>query len=201
MTQSMTREDIEKEIGVPLAEIAALGQFGLRVHELEVLYRTATEISPKVLVEIGACHGLSSIVLGMVARKHDGHVYSVEYKPQPDWLPNIQKYGLEALVTMVEGITPWLHWDKVPFRRVSYLLIDGNHHYFPVACDFQTYAPFVHRGGRIAFHDFHKPASKCGVREVVERAESMYPLKRVATTFRGPGLAVIEKLSNRPVWR
>lgn len=199
----MTREDIERELGASLDEIASLEQYGLRAPELEALFRTADELSPKVLVEIGACHGLSSVVLGAVARKYKGRLYSVEYKQQADWVPNLQRYGVEEYVTMVEGLAPWLDWVNMPFKRVTYLLVDGNHYFFPVACDFQTFAPFVHKGGRIAFHDYNKPAGKSGVKEVVCMAEKLYPLKRVAFVEGRhiPGLVVLEKLTNKPVRR
>lgn len=190
----MTKETIAEEIGGTLEEVAALAKFGLREAELEALFITADELGPKVLVEIGACHGLSSIILAAVARKYSGMLYSVEPGLYVDWLPNLERYGLGKFATLIKARSPWLDWPNIPFKTIDYLLIDGDHHYFPAAADISAFAPKVRKGGRLAFHDYSHPRPNC-VRPVVDKYEEFYGTKRVAlVTGKCPGLLVLEKV-------
>jgi cephalosporin hydroxylase len=53
-------------------------------------------------------------------------------------------------------------------RRIDFLMIDGDHTYDCVRADWNLYAPLVHTGGLIAFHDIlpHYPDLNVGVNQL-----------------------------------
>lgn len=188
----MTRQEVEQEIGFSLTDIAAIGRHGLLEDELEALYTTADEISPKVIVEIGACYGISSVLLGFVARKHTGHLYSIECNEQPSWRTTLQQFGVDPYVTLVLGKTPWIDWASLEFEDIDYLLIDGSHNFLPILTDFYTWGCRVRKGGRIALHDHNN--RKCRqAGKAIQIAEEVCPMKKIATVNTIRGLVVFEK--------
>jgi len=97
---------IETEIGHSLSTIVEATGGYIRGAELNVLYTTADEISPKVLVEVGACTGTSSTILGSVARKHKGMLYSIEPHPQPAWTANMSRFGVGTFARLIPARSP-----------------------------------------------------------------------------------------------
>jgi len=187
-------EDIEKELGASFETIASLGPHGLSAPELSALYTTANEIAPKTLVEIGACHGVSSVVLGYVAKKYGGRLYSVEFRVLPSWQANLSKFGLEGYVSLIQGRSPWIDWTSLPFARIGYLLIDADHHNLPVMVDFYCWGRFVLSGDRIAFHDYTSAnPNHQGVRKTVDATAKRYKLRRVTVVQTDRGLGVFER--------
>ena len=45
--------------------------------------------------------------------------------------------------------------EVIPDRDLDFLFIDGGHHYQIVKSDYENYAPFVKKGGIVAFHDIY----------------------------------------------
>jgi len=187
-------EDIEKELGTSFEEIASLGPHGLFASELRVLYATANEIAPKTLVEIGAGHGLSSVVLAYVAKKYGGRLYSVEFQELSSWRANLRRFGLENYVSLMQGRSPWINWTSLPFTRIGYLLIDADHHSLPVQIDFYCWGKFVLPGDRIAVHDYTSVnTNHHEVRKAADACVKKFGLRKVAVVQSDRGLGVFEK--------
>lgn len=138
--------------------IIAAGDYkgpNLSVDDCELLYTCARQIRAKVIVEIGACKGTSSIVLGLAARTHGGHLWSVESRPRKEWFANIAAYDLRPTVTLVQGFSPWVELD-LP-GPIDFLFIDGEHKTRWCLMDYHYWSHFVRSGGRIALHDIYGP--------------------------------------------
>lgn len=187
-------EDIERDLGASFEEIASLGPFGLSASELSVLYTTADEIAPKTLVEIGACYGISSVVLAYVAKKHGGRLYSVEFQELLSWRANLRRFGLEDYASLMQGRSPWIDWTSLPFTTAGYLLIDAEHRYTPVLVDFYCWGKFVLTGGRIAFHDYTSiNPNHLGVRKAADSVVMRFKLRTISVVQSDRGLGVFEK--------
>ncbi len=198
----MTKIAIEKDLGISLDVIASSGSRGLTSKELVGLYTTAVDIKPKVTVEIGACQGVASTMLGYAASKSAGHLYSYDILEQPKWHQNIQDNGLLAFATLIIAESPNIDINELPFSVIDYLLIDGDHSYEGVMSDYVHWAPLVRTGGRIAFHDYysHKDVRRVvseiiqidALSEVVDVPGKMYDLSNNFSV--GAGLIVLAKL-------
>lgn len=186
-------------------KVASIGRSGFQTPELEVLYTTADEIGPKVIVEVGAGYGTSSIVLATVAKRQNGRLYSIEFKEdkQPVWQANLQRFGVSQYAHFMLGKTPWVDWSSLPFASIDFLLIDGLHSYIPILTDFYSWGCLVRKGGRIAFHDYcwaervkikGRFVKSLEVRKAVDMIEGIYSMRRVAVEKSGYGLIVFEKV-------
>ena len=122
----------------------------LPVEDARFLYEQASAINAKTILEIGAGGGGSSIVLGTVAKENDGHLYSIEPKPEGRWLPNITKYGLVRTITLIKGFSPWVAFEM---PELDLLFIDGNHELQYCLCDYHYWQKYVRPGGIVVFHD------------------------------------------------
>lgn len=160
----MTRKEVEEELGYNLETIASIGPRGLWPKELASLYTTAREITPEVVVEIGACHGVASVVLGLVVKKSQGKLYSFDIILQPKWYTNMQTFGVATFAQLIKVKSPDVTVATLPFQVIDYLLIDGDHSYEGVLADYKFWSKLVRVGGRIAFHDYY---STRGVRQAV----------------------------------
>jgi len=163
-------------------------------NDLELLYSTASEISPKSILEIGARNGCSSSLLGIVAKEKSGHLYSIEPSPQQLWKKNIDRLGLGEYVTQIVGASPWIQVERVG-QPIDFFLIDGDHRTRWCLADYHYWSVYVRRGGRIAFHDW------CGangiaaqVRQAVEIILKTDALTEVGRAEgKDKGLIVFEK--------
>jgi len=155
---------IEEELGHSLSTIVEITGGYIRDEELNVLYTTADDLSPKVLVEIGACTGTSSTILGAVAKKHKGMLYSIEPYPQLAWPVNMARFGVASFAKLIKAASPNVDRTTLPFNVIDFLLIDGDHRYDAVLADYRFWSLLVRVGGCIAFHDY---CSQAGVRKAV----------------------------------
>lgn len=203
----MLRQEVEKEIGTDLDQIASVSRHGFQSQELASLYATAVEISPKTIVEIGAGYGTSSIVLAFVARKFSGKLYSLEYQADKEqvWRSNLQRFGVGQYACFMQGKTPWINWQALPFGEIDYLLIDGTHSFIPILVDFHSWGCRTRVGGRIAFHDYiyaervqikGKFVRSPEVKKAIDAIERVYPMRKVAVVETGYGLLVYEKVAD-----
>ena len=126
--------------------------------DIDILYRTSKEINAKTILEIGSENGISSIVLGMVAKENNGHLYCIEPRPRQEWYRNIKQFNLINHVTLIQGYSPWIDRNLLP-SNFDYLFIDGEHKTRWCIVDYHYWSKFVRKGGRIAFHDIYGP---CG---------------------------------------
>lgn len=196
----MTQADVEKEIGVSFREIFHQGPSGLRLPDMTCAYETADAIKPKILVEIGAGYGISTVMLGLVAKKYGGHLYSVEHREKPIWRKHLEKRGISEHVTMIHGRNPWLDWPSLKhIRPVDYLLIDGYHDLFSVTVDYCTWGPRVRKGGRIAFHDYYN--GRAEVATALSLFEKRHQLEFVKESWCRGGLYVVTRTGKYPTWR
>lgn len=133
--------------------------------EIAALYREVCALAPKVVVEIGTCHG-GSLYLWCQAADPASTVISLD-------LPN-GKFGggyheaRAKLYGCFATASQHLHLIRddshspacvgnilglLDNRKIDFLFIDGDHSYQGVKRDYETYAPLVRDGGIIAFHD------------------------------------------------
>lgn len=142
----------------------------LSAEDCRLLWRLATGLQAKTIVEIGAFRGTSSMVLGSVCKVTGGHLWSVECRPRKEWYENIRRFGLEEFVTLVSGYSPVVQLDlPAPPKAgmigagaagpIDFLFIDGDHQVRSVLRDYYYWSCFVRIGGRIAFHDIYGPPS------------------------------------------
>jgi predicted O-methyltransferase YrrM len=135
------------------------------------------------LLEVGSYCGKSAVYLGAAARERGTLLFSVDHhrgseENQPGWewhepdlvdpavgrmdtLPwfrrTIAGADLEDVVVAVVGdsATVGRHWGT----PLSLLFIDGGHGSEPAHRDYETWVPWVERGGLLAIHDvFPDPA-------------------------------------------
>ena len=130
------------------------GAVQLQPADCEVLARTATPYAGGRLVEIGACFGTSTMLLGTLAREAGGRLYTIEPRVRPEWHRNIADAGIERTVTLIEGYSPWV---DLPVSGIDYLFIDGEHQTRWALVDYHYWFPWVRLGGAIAFHDITGP--------------------------------------------
>lgn len=135
------------------------------------------------MLEIGSYCGKSSVYLGAAAAARETVLFALDHhrgseENQPGWewhepdlvdpelgvmdtLPSFRRTvyaaGLEASVVALVGDSPTVgrHW-RTP---LALLFIDGGHGTEPAHRDYETWTPWVERGGLLAIHDvFPDPA-------------------------------------------
>jgi len=135
------------------------------------------------MLEIGSYCGKSGIYLGTAARERDTILFALDHhrgseENQPGWewhepdlvdpavgvidtLPHfrrtIYEAGLEGTVVALVADSPVAgrHWH-IP---LSLLFIDGGHGADPAHRDYETWVPWIERGGLLVIHDvFPDPA-------------------------------------------
>jgi predicted O-methyltransferase YrrM len=166
-------------------KILTLGKNSITSEDYDLLYNTAK--GSKVVVEIGARWGCSSMLFGTIAEK----VYSIECDPQQLWKDNIDKLGLKN-VQIMQGYSPWITINE----DIDYLFIDGDHRTMLCIADYVYFMPWVRIGGKIAFHDTLTKEENCGF--MVSRAvdiirEESKNLKEIARCGGLNGTVVFEK--------
>lgn len=168
--------------------------------DAEVLVRTAEEIEAATIVEIGSADGISSMLLGRVARANGGHLTCIEPRPKGLWKKNMEDFGLSHCVTMIPRASPWVPVVEIP-DSIDYLFIDGDHAIRSALVDYHYFEPFVRPGGRIAFHDW---VGVSNIRGFVARAVAiilMTDVNRIAEVGRSEGrdgIIVFEKAKGDP---
>ena len=188
-------------------EIIVRGNRRMTIHDCVMLDRTAREIQPKIIVEIGSMDGCSSMVLGLAARDSAGHLFCIEPCPKGRWKANIAELGLDEYVTMIVTASPWIDLKLIP-QPIDYLLIDGDHRCSRAITDYVFWGRFVRAGGRIAFHDIDGGKGVAlWIRQAVEICErddnlacaqgGDYKIRQIARTApaNDRGTIVFEKLA------
>lgn len=143
--------------------------------EIARLYSEVCNQSPKVILEIGTCHG-GTLYLWCQAATPDATIISLD-------LP-AGKYGggyhatREKLYKLFATPGQSLHLLRgdshmpesfkavqaiLKGRPVDFLFIDGDHSYNGVKKDFEQYSPLVRKGGLIAFHDIAPREATTGI--------------------------------------
>jgi predicted O-methyltransferase YrrM len=133
--------------------------------EIAALYRAVCALKPRIVLEIGTCHG-GSLYLWCQAADSEATIVSVD-------LPG-GKFGggyhasREKFYTLFAKRNQKLHLLREDSHTesslakvkgflggglVDFLFIDGDHGYTGVKKDYELYSPLVRSGGLIGFHD------------------------------------------------
>lgn len=141
---------------VNLEQIAKNSQASQDAVELYSLLKRVQHINPTVLLEIGSWRG-------HLQRTFEQAFPALELQMGIEldvknirWMED--NIGLPGKCLIFAGISysrdMVLVVEKMLKGRViDFLFIDGDHTYDAVKLDFETYLPFVRKGGIIAFHD------------------------------------------------
>ena len=107
-----------------------------------------------VIVEIGSRQGASMAIFGLTSDE-SVRVYCIDIEIVRELPINIKKYGLSGKVAILPGDSADVskRW-KLP---IDFLFIDGGHSYENEMSDSEKWAPFVKKGGIVAWHDYDYP--------------------------------------------
>lgn len=131
--------------------------------EFWVFLQYVLGIKPKIILELGASHGGTTLIWQEVSSK----VISLEYGKVlcPDHFSQ-SAFGLAggipdtrfntdvvSFLVMDSHSTETLGFIKNLTPQIDVLFIDGDHSYEGVKQDWEMYSPLVRSGGLVGFHD------------------------------------------------
>ncbi|MEX0930072.1 MAG: class I SAM-dependent methyltransferase [Candidatus Paceibacterota bacterium] len=163
-----------------------------KITEITAFLNRAMKEKPTRVVEIGTARGGTLFLLARLIADSAGIIISMDiahpWKPgrggYPFWkIPLYKNFGgRRQTIRLIRANT---HSPRTLQRlgavikreTVDVLFIDGDHSYEGVKNDFEWYAPFVRRGGIIAFHDIvpGPPENVGGVPEFWNEIKGKYP--------------------------
>src|SRR5258706_8640351 len=123
--------------------------------------KLATLAAGKDVLELGAWHGFSTVILAQAARRvtsvdwHQGDVHAGEGDTWDGYRANLTRYGVTGKVDGRRGRFS----DVLPALAKQGALFDGcfldaQHDSASVAADLALALPLIRPGGFIAFHDY-----------------------------------------------
>ena len=179
--------------GPLMEELVIRGQRKMSQEDARVLEKTVHEVDPQLIVEIGSCEGVSSLVFGHALRElgHGGHLICIEPKPRGRWHQNMDETNLRQTVSLVQASSPWVDIGILP-GPIDYLLIDGNHKTRWCMSDFHFWSPSVRPGGMIAFHDTLSGGNANQVNRAIDiiMETDSEKLTEIDRSTKGPGVTV-----------
>jgi cephalosporin hydroxylase len=147
------------------------------------------ELKPSLALEIGTAHGGTLCVISRLSRTSatiisvdlPGGLFGGGYK----WfrIPVYKSFPvLNQKLHLIRGNShdpatqSSVKARMGENRKLDLLFIDGDHSYEGVKTDFETYAPLVHSGGIIAFHDIaeHPKETGCEVARFWQEIKQQY---------------------------
>ncbi len=147
--------------------------------EIVALCEHVKELQPRIVVEIGTATG-GTLFLWCAFAHPEATLVSIDLPGgihgggYPYWRGRLYRTFAQPAQRLVllrgnsheQAMVARLR-SVLSKRDVDFLFIDGDHTYEGVKRDFQNYAPFVRKGGLIAFHDIcqHPPEQECHVDE------------------------------------
>lgn len=153
--------------------------------EISRLLRMVAAERPRRVLEVGSAGG-GNLFLFARAASPDALVIGMDLPPSPgdaglaDWRMALFEEAFAAPGQRVRIVRGDSHSDATAARvrrllagaPLDFLFIDGDHSYEGVRRDFELYAPLVHPGGLIAFHDIVPDAfHRHGVRTSADTGE------------------------------
>jgi len=179
--------------------------------EIAALYRAVCALKPRIVLEIGTCHG-GSLYLWCQAADSEATIVSVDlpggkfgggYHASREKLYKLFAKGNQKLHLLREDSHTESSLAKVKGflggGLVDFLFIDGDHSYEGIKCDYEQYAPLVRIGGLIALHDIKEREASTGI-EVARFWNELKKKESVAGEFintlpndRSIGIGVISK--------
>ena len=133
--------------------------------EIAELYHTVLQRRPKVVVEIGTCHG-GTLYLWCQAADPDATIISIDL-PQGEFGGGYPECRAELYRSFATG-SQKVHLVRADShspetakqvrhflgdQKIDFLFIDGDHTYAGVKMDFDLYSPLMSKKGLIALHD------------------------------------------------
>lgn len=142
--------------------------------------RLATLAAGKDVLELGAWHGFSTVILAQAARRvtsvdwHQGDVHAGEGDTWDGYRANLTRYGVAGKVDgrrgRFEDVLPALARQGALFDGC---FLDAQHDSESVAADLALALPLIRPGGWVAFHDYGRSEATghpgFGVTEVADR--------------------------------
>jgi len=162
--------------------------------EIAQLYREVVGLKPKVVLEIGTCHGGSLylwcqaagpnatlISLDLPGGKFGGGYHEKRTKLYQCFaLPGQKLHLLRGDSHQEDSLQKVL--KIINSQKVDFLFIDGDHRYEGVKRDYEQYSPLVRPGGIIAFHDILPSPPELGM-EVWRFWEELKKTEKSACEF------------------
>ena len=152
------------------------GIASLSFDEAAHLFRTARELGPGTLVEIGRFKGGGTLLLA-AASDARSELYSYDLHARPlrgvsaEELDRaleaaLDRYGLAHRVHLVVGDS---RSAEHPPEPCSLVFIDGDHTYEGARADYERWSRLLAPGGRLLFHDAVDPGGYASYEEGVAR--------------------------------
>jgi len=195
------------------ADCAALyraATHALRVQVQPIVVAKGVELHHQ-LVELGAWHGRSSAILGIVARKsgrpevraHSVDIWEkwtnpkgkLQYASLETWRGNMRRLCLDKLVRAwkVPSVAAADRWPAG--EPVGLLFVDAVHTYEAVLADFDAWHPHLREGSLVCFHDYGRETFP-GVTEAVDELtthDGPLELLEVIESKAGMAICVVEQ--------
>jgi predicted O-methyltransferase YrrM len=137
--------------------ILAHGIASLRFDEAAYLYRLASYLQPRTVVEIGRFRGGSTFLLATALKRGILHSYDIATRQGRDGADldrqlsaALERYGLSERVVLHVADS---RSAEPPERPIELVFIDGDHREEGVRADFERWSAFLAPGGSLVFHD------------------------------------------------
>jgi predicted O-methyltransferase YrrM len=168
--------------------------------EARFLFSAARLITPpNVIVEIGAWHGKSTVLLcrgslaghraavlsfdlfeigGADADRYRRHAGKERHAYLDIWRRNVARAGGLGLARPIVGCS-WENADQVP-APIGLLFVDGDHTTAGVSRDWEAFSPRLADKAIVMFHDYYD--ERTGVRQAVDGLSAGWKAGRVASS-------------------
>lgn len=135
---------------------------------------------PKLIIEIGAMHGVSTRLLGALAKRVKGKLVSIDAGMVSTVEPNLKLLNLSDTVTLVKEWSPWITY-KID-KEIDLLFIDGDHSLMSVIVDYHYFNFFLKKNGVVAFDNMDMAPCQKAL-EIIKQRD---PLTQIAD----PGVVI-----------
>lgn len=120
-----------------------------------LLFRLVDFFQPKTIIELGTSLGITTSYIAKALR--NSSIVSIEGNP---YLAHLAKTGFQKLaITNVECRVGSFETHFVPtlseFKKIDFILFDGNHRYDPTIKYFNEALPYIHENTVLVFDDIY----------------------------------------------
>ena len=131
------------------------------------------------LLETGQAHGISTRLLGSIAKKNGGKLISIDPQPFGHNEEDFKTLGISDYIETIKKPSPWISLpDDLELDAV---FIDGDHSFIAVLADYQLFNYYLKQGGHIAFHDVPMTEVNYAIYEIMKRdqIEEVFAVNRL----------------------
>lgn len=168
-----------------------------KIAEFERLLSIVSDLSPKIILEIGVGKGGTSWAWSKIPSLTDlicvdlpnGPWGGGPAKEAMEYIANNSQCKLTFIAGNSSNSASLAHVkDTLGDRKIDFLSIDGAHDYAGVKTDFLTYSPLVRPQGIVAFHDIlkHAPETGCEVEKFWTELKETLPIDRYSELVQEP---------------